>query len=346
MGTYGLTKDGKATKFYTITNKSGASVTISDFGGIIKNLLVPDKDGKLVDVILAYDTASDYEHGTTFMGALIGRFANRIAKGQFSLNGQAYQVAQNDGENHLHGGDVGFDKHIWQAEEVPNGIKLSMESPDMEENYPGNMKVEVTYLFDDDNCLTIDYKAVSDKDTLCNLTNHAYFNLNGHDSGSIEEQYLKLYASSFTPTNEGSIPTGEIKSVVGTPLDFTTEKMIGKDINEDYNQLEWAGGFDHNFVLDKQDEKLTIAAKAYSPTSKIIMTCETTQPGIQLYTGNYIAADTAGKDGAVYQKRGGFCLETQNFPDAINHDNFPSAILKAGEAYREVTKYRFGICEA
>ena len=341
-GNYGLTKDGREAKTYTISNKVGASVTISDFGGIITKLLVPDKDGKLTDVVLGYDSASDYENGGGYLGALIGRFGNRIGKGHFTLNGKEYQLATNDGVNHLHGGDVGFDKYIWQVQAVDGGLKLTMESPDGDEGYPGKMNIEVIYTFDDDNCLTIDYKATSDKDTLCNLTNHAYFNLDGHDGGSIEEHVLKLYASAFTPTDAGNIPTGEINDVTETPFDFTISKKIGRDIGQECQQIEYGLGFDHNFVLDKASGEMGMVADVHSDKSGIRMTCETTQPAVQFYTGNHLSGNV-GKNGVIYEKRGGFCLETQNFPDAINHDNFPSPILKAGETYEEVTKYRFGI---
>ena len=341
---YKMTNDGRAAKTYTITNAQGASVTISDFGGIITQLLVPDKDGELRDVVLGYDGASDYENGGGYLGALIGRYGNRIAKGKFTLNGKDYQLATNDGDNHLHGGDIGFDKCFWQVSEIPQGLKLSLESPDGDEQYPGNLKMEVSYVFDDDNCLTIDYRAVSDQDTICNLTNHAYFNLDGHDGGSVEDHVLKLYASAFTPTNEGSIPTGEISDVAETPFDFRVAKVIGRDIEVDCEQLKWAGGFDHNFVLDKASGEMGKVADVHSTKSGIRMITESTQPGVQFYTGNYLDGNV-GKGGVVYQKRGGFCLETQNFPDAINHDNFPSAILKAGETYKELTKYRFDIWE-
>ena len=344
MGSYGLTKDGRKAKTYTITNSQGAYVTISDFGGTITSLLVPDKDGKLRDVVLGYESASDYQSGGGFLGSLIGRFANRIGKGRFTLNGKEYQLATNDGANHLHGGNVGFDEYIWQVEELPSALKLSMESPDGDEQYPGTMKVEVIYTFDDDNCLTIAYKATSDKDTICNLTNHAYFNLDGHKAGDIGEHVLKLYASAFTPTDEGNIPTGEIADVNATPFDFTKGKKVGQDIESDCQQIKFGKGYDHNFVLDKKAGKMSVVADVYSAQSGIRMITETTQPGIQFYSGNYLGGNV-GKDGMIYEKRGGFCLETQNFPDAINHDNFPSPILKTGETYEEVTKYRFSVCE-
>jgi len=341
---YGFTSDGREAKLYTITNVQGASVTISDFGGTITHLMVPDKHGQLRDVVLGYDCVDDYVKGGGYLGALIGRFGNRIGKGHFTLNGQAYQLATNDGANHLHGGDIGFDRQIWQAEEIEQGLRLSLESPDMDEQYPGNMKVEVTYLWDDDNCLTIDYKAVTDKDTICNLTNHAYFNLSGHDSGSVEEHVIKLCASAFTATDKESIPTGEISDVEGTAFDFRMAKTIGRDIDKECDQLKWAGGFDHNFVVDKEDGQMALVAEVHSDKSGIRMTCTSTQPGVQFYTGNFINGNV-GKGGALYQKRGGFCLETQNFPDAINHENFPSPILKAGETYEELTKYCFDIEE-
>lgn len=341
-GNYGLTKDGREAKTYTITNKAGAYVTISDFGGIITKLLVPDKEGNLRDVVLGYESASDYENGGGYLGALIGRCGNRIGKGLFAIDGKEYQLATNDGANHLHGGNVGFDKYIWQVEEVNQGLMLSIESPDGDEAYPGNMKVTVTYTFDDDNCLTIDYKAISDKDTICNLTNHAYFNLDGHDGGSIEEHVLKLHASAFIPTDDGNIPTGEINDVAETPFDFMMGKAIGQDIGKNCEQLQFGAGYDHNYVLDKAVGKMGIVADIHSDKSGIRMVCETTQPGVQFYTGNHLGGNV-GKDGVIYGKRQGFCLETQNFPDAINHDNFPNAILKAGETYKEVTKYRFDI---
>lgn len=339
-------KAGRQATLYTITNAQNASVTVCDFGGIITSLIVPDRDGRMTDVVLGYQHLAGYEDSTTYFGALIGRYANRIAKGRFEVGGKNYQVAVNNGENHLHGGKVGFDSRFWEVNVVDGGLQLTLESAHMEEHYPGNMKVKVIYTLDDDNCLTISYEAVSDQDTLCNLTNHSYFNLNGHESGSVEGQMVKLNASSFTPTDAGSIPTGEIRSVEGIPFDFRGYKRIGKDIEESCEQLDFAGGFDHNFVLDKESEELAVAAQAYSATSGISMICETTQPGIQFYTGNYInAQDPVGKDGACYGKRHGFCLETQGFPDAINHDNFPSVVLKAGEQYKEVTKYCFGIVQ-
>ena len=343
--TYGLTKAGKETKLYTITNKKGASITICDLGGIITNLWIPDRDGKLRDIVLAYDNASDYEDGSAFMGSIIGRVANRISNSKFTLNGQEFNLAQNNGANSLHGGNRGFDKYIWHVSEIEKGLKLSIDSPDMDENYPGNMHVEVTYTFDDENCLTISYLAKSDQDTLCNLTNHAYFNLEGHDAGHVGNHLMKIYASKYTLADGSSIPTGEIAEVAGTPFDFREAKLVGRDIGEDCQQLKFAGGYDHNYILDKEDKELTLVSETSSTISGIMMTCETTQPAVQFYSGNHMTDNTVGKDGVLYQKQSGLCLETQGYPDAINHDNFPSVVLKAGDTYQEITKYKFTVCK-
>lgn len=340
------TKAGIETELYTITNAQNASVTICSFGGIVTSLIVPDKNGTLKDVVLGYEHIAGYEEADAYFGALIGRFGNRIAKGRFALGGTTYQLAVNDGENHLHGGMKGFDSRFWEVKTIGDSLHLMLESEDMEENYPGNLKVEVVYSLDDNNCLEISYHAISDKDTVINLTNHMYFNLNGHDSGTVNMQMMKLYASAFTPTDGGSIPTGEIRQVAETPFDFREYKNIFKDIEYPCEQIRFAGGFDHNFVLDKEPGVMAPAAEAYSEESGITMFCETTQPGIQFYTGNYISGEgSLGKGGISYGKRHGFCLETQNFPDAVNHDDFPSAVLKAGEKYHEVTRYTFGVAK-
>jgi len=341
---YEKTKAGMQTELYTITNARNASVTICNLGGMVTSLIVPDKNGAMQDVVLGYEHIAGYEEADGYFGALIGRFGNRIAKGRFDLDGTTYQLAINDGENHLHGGKKGFDSRFWEVEVLGDSLHLTLLSEDMEENYPGNLEVEVVYTLNDNNCLGISYQAVSDKDTVINLTNHMYFNLSGHGSGDVREQVMKLYASAFTPTDAGSIPTGEIRPVEETPFDFREFKHIGRDIEDSCEQLRFAGGFDHNFVLDKEAKVMAPAAEAYSEESGITMLCETTQPGIQFYTGNYISNESPlGKGSISYGKRHGFCLETQNFPDAVNHENFPSAVLKAGEKYHEVTKYTFGI---
>lgn len=336
------TNNGIPTVLYTITNENGAAVTICSMGGIVTSLKVPDRQGKLRDVVLGYDHIKDYEGSGKYFGALIGRFANRIARGRFELNGKNYQLEVNNGMNHLHGGGVGFDRKVWDCKVLEDGLHLMLGSPDMEEHYPGNLKVEVVYQLDEENGLTIRYRAVCDQDTVINLTNHMYFNMEGHDGGSVTEQMMRIHASDFTPTDEGSIPTGEIRPVEGTVFDFREFKKIGEGIDDKGDQVQFAGGFDHNYIIDRKEEGMAMAAEAYGEDSGILMRCETTQKGIQFYTGNYIE-EVMGKGGVKYQKRGGFCLETQNFPDAVNHMNFPDAVLKAGEVYEEVTRYGFGI---
>lgn len=332
---FGITKNGEEATLYTITNSNQMSVSITDFGGTVTAVKVPDRKGIMTDVVLGYDKLSDYEENDGYFGALVGRYANRIAKGTFRLNGEVYRLAQNNGENHLHGGNIGFSNRIWQAQASGQTLKLTLFSPHMEEGYPGNLQVSVIYSLDDQNCLSISYEAESDQDTVCNLTNHSYFNLKGHQGGLIEDHQLKIYASAYLPVDDGLIPTGEYQKVENTPFDFREFKEIGADI-------EKAGGYDHNYVLDKGESRLRAAAKAYCPDSGIIMNCLTTQPGIQFYTGNFISPRT-GKAAASYEARQGFCLETQAFPDAVNQPAFPSAVLKAGETYQETTIFEFEI---
>ena len=343
---YEKAANGEMIGLYRIENKTGASVTIGSLGGTIMSVVVPDRDGNMTDVVLGYRHISGYQQATTFMGALIGRCGNRIADGKIVVDGKEYQLAQNNlGTNHLHGGTCGFDKQIWEVQVEGDALKLHLTSPDLEENYPGNLEVDVTYTFDDENCLTITYDAVSDRDTVCNLTNHVYFNLAGHDSGSVEDQFVKLYADAYLPVNEKLIPTGELRPVAGTPFDFREAKRIGQDISREDEQLKLGGGYDHNFVLNQPEgETMWDVAEAYSEKTGISLRCRTTQPGVQFYTGNNIKpGQPPMKDGADYRKRHGFCLETQNFPDAIHHENFPDAILRAGETYHHVTTYQFGL---
>lgn len=342
---YELTKDGLETQVYKMENATGAYVTLLNYGGTLTSIVVPDKDGNETDVLLGYEHLSGYEIATTYFGALIGRCGNRIGKGHFTLNGQEYQLALNNGENHLHGGTCGYDSKIWDVEEIDGTLKLSLFSPDGDENYPGNLTISVTYSFTDDNTLGIHYEAVSDADTVVNLTNHAYFNLDGHASGSIEDHMLKLNASHYIPTDSGSIPTGEIAPVAGTAFDFTAFRRIGDGIDDANDiQIQYAGGYDHNWVLDDDTNQLTEASIAYSLVSGIELTTCTTLPGVQFYAGNYIGEDDpSGKNGLTYHKRQGFCLETQVHPDAINNENFPSAVLKAGDKYDTTTTYQFSI---
>lgn len=337
---FGVTKNNEKTTLFTMTNNSQMNVSITDFGGAVTAVKVPDRDGRLIDVVLGYEKLADYETAPGYFGTLVGRHANRIANGAFSLNGRQYQLAKNDGRNHLHGGNIGFSHRMWEAEPNGQSLKLTLFSPDMEEGYPGNLKVSVTYSLDDENRLSIIYKAESDQDTVCNLTNHSYFNLNGHNSGSVENHLMKIHASYYLPTDSGSIPTGVCQPVAETPFDFREYKTIGCDIGARCDQLLMAGGYDHNYVLDKGEGLMQPAAEVFSPKTGIKLSCDTTQPGMQFYTGNSISAGQ-GKEGALYQARGGFCLETQAFPDAVNHDNFPSALLRAGECYNEATIYQF-----
>ena len=330
-----------------LTLRDGAfSCEIITYGGAVRSLVVPDRDGNPVDVALGFDTLEDYRNQDKYIGALVGRYANRVGGARFTLNGVEYKLAANDGKNSLHGGNVGFDKQVWTVEGLTdNSATLSLTSPDMQEGYPGTLKVEVTYTLAD-GALRIDYRAESDKDTVCNLTNHSYFNLSGHDTGSVESQDIKLFASRYTPTVPGSIPTGEIAPVDGTFMDLRHTQPIGACIDEDFDQLTMAGGYDHNWVIDGCDgtgcqDTPRQAAWAWSPDTCIVMECFTTMPGVQFYAGNFLDGCPAGKGGAPYGKRHGFCLETQFYPDSPNQPEFPSCVLRAGEEYRGTTVYRF-----
>ena len=341
---FGTLPDGRPADLYTIVNASGASVSITNYGGILVSLLVPDRDGKPTDVLLGFSNISGYAPvNPGYMGALIGRVGNRIGHGRFTLNGVSYQVAANSNGHHLHGGVVGFDKKLWDVEtdEAKNALKLSAFSPDGEENYPGNMRLTVTYALSDDNALSIQYEAVSDKDTLCNLTNHAYFNLAGEGSGSVEDHEIQIHASRFTATDSGLIPTGGLRSVSGTPLDLRSNIRLGDGLakTDSCEAMRFGGGYDHNFMVD--GEGYREAVSLYAPATGIRMKTWTDQPGVQLYTGNMLTCDWAGKSGRKYQKHDGLCLETQIPPDAINHPEFPSAILRAGEHYVTRTAYIF-----
>ncbi len=330
-----------------LTLRDGAlSCGIITYGGAVRSLTVPDRDGNPVDVALGFDTLEDYLAQDKYIGALVGRYANRIGGAKFTLGGVEYRLAANDGENSLHGGAVGFDKQVWAVGALAgNSVTLSLTSPDGQEGYPGTMEVRVTYTLAG-GALSIDYRARSDRDTVCNLTNHCYFNLSGHDSGSVESQDIRLYASRYTPTAPGSIPTGEVAPVDGTFMDLRHTQPIGACIDEDFGQLTMAGGWDHNWAIDGWDgtgrqDALRPAAWAWSPDTCIVMEVFTTLPGVQFYAGNYLDGCPAGKGGTPYGKRCGFCLETQFFPDSPNRPQFPSCVLRAGEEYRSRTVYRF-----
>lgn len=330
-----------------ITLREGRMICkILTYGGAVRSLMVPDRDGNPVDVALGFDTLEDYMAQDKYMGAIAGRYANRIGGARFTLDGVEYPLAANDGPNSLHGGKVGFDKQVWTVEALTdNSATLSLTSPHMQEGYPGTLSVRVTYTLSD-GALSIGYWGQSDRDTVFNPTNHTYFNLSGHDSGSVEGQYIRLCASRYTPTVPGSIPTGEIAPVDRTPMDLRTALPIGEHINDKFDQLTMAGGYDHNWVIDGWDGTLRPAASAYSAETNIVMTVSTTLPGVQFYAGNFVSGCPAGKGGAVYGDRHGFCLETQFYPDTPNQPDFPSCVLRAGEEYGSRTEYRFGILPA
>ena len=338
---FGTTKNGEEVRELKLDNGI-VSCTILTFGGILRTLTVPGREGP-VDVVLGYDTLAEYENGEGYLGALVGRFANRIAKGRFTLNGQTCTLAVNDGPNHLHGGNVGYSHRVWTVEELTGSrAVLALDSPDGEEGYPGHLQVRVTYALQDA-ALSIHYQATADRDTLCNLTNHSYFNLAGHSSGSALDQEITLHCSAYTPTDSTSIPLGTLEPVEGTPMDLRTPTPKGAYIGEDFQQLIWGRGYDHNFAVDGQAGTLRPAARASSARSGVVMEVETTNPGIQLYTANFIEEGRPGKGGAVYGPRHAFCLETQHFPDSPNQPSFPSAVLKAGEKYDQTTIFRFSL---
>ncbi len=343
MRPFGKLSDGREAVLYTITNQAGASVSLTNYGAAVTALKVPDREGKLVDVVLGCETAADQERQTASLGATPGRHANRIGKGEFILNEKHYQLCKNNGENHLHGGKEGFDKKLWNHSVQGERVVFSRLSPDGEEGYPGNLLCSVAYSLDEENQLLMEYCALSDEDTVVNLTNHSYFNLNGHDSGSVLEQELKIYSDSFTENDAGCLPTGKIILVEGTPFDFRQWKAIGQDINAVDPNLKNGSGYDHNFILDLEGE-FSLCAEAFSPKTGIHMSMYTTQPGVQLYTANFLQDGQAkGKHGVFYGRREGFCLEAQHWPNAMAHKNFPTVVLRAGELYQHMTAYAFSI---
>jgi aldose 1-epimerase len=342
---FGKTTDGIDIDAFTLKNTKGMKVKIITYGGIITELWTPDKNGKFEDIVLGFDNVKGYENGSPYFGALIGRYGNRIGKGKFTLDGSEYTLAQNDNGNHLHGGIKGFDKVIWSAEPIQGkndvALKLSYTSKDGEEGYPGNLSVTVTYTLNDKNELVIEYNATTDKTTVVNLTSHSYFNLKGAGEGDILEHILTLNADRTTPVEKGLIPTGELKSVKGTPFDFNKPTAIGKRINEDNEQLKLGIGYDHNWVLNRKGKGLSPAAKVYEPTGGRVMEISTTEIGIQFYSGNFLDGTLTGKGNKVYKHRYGFCLETQHFPDSPNKPAFPSTTLKPGEKYYSKTVHKF-----
>lgn len=343
---FGKSKDGAPVSIYTMSSANDAEVSITDYGGRIVSLKVPDRRGKAGDIVLGYDSLENYQNDPFYMGGIIGRYANRIARGEFSLDGKTYLLPVNNGENHNHGGNRCFDSVVWRAEAFTDfhGANLSLIylSKDGEEGYPGNLNVNVLYTLTENNALKIQYSATSDQDTIINLTNHTYFNLAGEGMGTILNHQLQILGEGFTPISEASIPTGEIRKVNGTPFDFRTRTEIETRIKDGDEQLTFGNGFDHNFVLNQSDTSLKKAAEVFEPVSGRVLEVLTTEPGIHFYTGNYLH-NIEGKSGHIYQRREGFCLETQHFPDSPNKPEFPSTILKKGEQYATTTLYKFSI---
>lgn len=347
---FGKTQDGEAVDLYTLTNANGVEAKITNYGGVIVSLKVPDKNGNMEDVVLGFDSLAPYETESPYFGSIVGRYGNRIAKGKFTLDGQEYTLVQNNMGNHLHGGTEGFDKKVWKAAEIKSdstvGLKLTYTSPDMEEGYPGKLDVEVTYTLRNDDALAIGYKATTDKKTIVNLTNHSYFNLTGNAERDILDHVLMINASQFVPVDSTLIPTGELRSVEGTPFDFEEPIRIGERINNtDDQQIAYGGGYDHCWVLNKDGEGLTLAATVYEPNSGRFMEVMTTEPGVQFYSGNFLDGSLKGKGNVVYEKRYGLCLETQHFPDSPNQPDFPSVELNSGETYQTSTVYKFSVRE-
>lgn len=339
---FGKLTDGREAKLVTMANHNGMSVEMTDFGATLVSVVVPDQNGKAADVVLGYADVVDYAKNGGFLGATIGRSGNRIGGASFELGGVSYTLDKNENGNNLHSGHDGYDRMIWEMEidEAALSVKFSHHSPDMEQGYPGNFDISVTYTLTEDNELKLSYEGVSDKDTIANLTNHSYFNLEGHDSGTILEHTLWIDADAMTVTDAESIPTGELRKVEGTPFDFRKAKKIGQDIEADDEQIRFGGGFDHNFALNT-DGSFKKVAEAKAPVSGRTMEVFTDCVGMQFYAGNFIESTWIGKDGKPYGKRGGFCLETQFYPDAVHHENFASPVLKAGEKYQTTTIYKF-----
>jgi aldose 1-epimerase len=338
---FGRTPEGAEVKIYTLSNTKGMTVKITEYGGIITELWVPDRNGKPGDVVLGFDNLDRYLKGHPFFGAIAGRVANRIAKGKFTLDGKEYTLAVNNGPNHLHGGLKGFDKKVWKSRQLRGlsreaAVEFTYTSPDGEEGYPGKLNAKVIYTLTDDNELRIDYEATTDKPTVVNLTNHSYFNL--AESGSILDHILMINADRYTAADDTLIPTGEVAPVKGTGLDFTQPRRIGERI-ADY--MSFAKGYDHNFVLNSGGRGLTLAARVSEPKSGRVMEVWTTEPGVQLYCGNHLDGSLTGAGGAVYKQHTGFCLETQHFPDSINKPKFPSVVLRPAQTFKSTTAFRF-----
>lgn len=346
---FGKTNDGTPVEQYILRNSHGLQATVITYGGVLQSLKVPGKDGKSEDIVLGFDDVQGYQSGTAYFGATIGRYGNRLANGTFELDGRHYQVPKNDGPNSLHGGPLGFDKHVWKAQPTKSkdsvGVTLTYLSVDGEMGFPGNLKTEVTYSLTENNELRIDYKASTDKPTVLNLTNHSYFNLAGAGNGDVLKQVATLYASQYTPVNATLIPTGELAPVANTPMDFTQPTAIGKNIKADHPQLKFAepkqGGFDFNWVLDAKGDVSKLAADVSDPQSGRRLQLYTSEPGVQFYTGNFLDGTVKGKAGKIYPHWGAFTLETQHYPDSPNQPNFPSTRLDPGKTYTQSVVLKF-----
>lgn len=340
---FGKTADGKEVSIVTLVNKNGMGMEVTNYGATLVAVTAPDRKGRLDDVVLGYDDVAGYITHGGYLGATIGRNGNRIGGAKVTISGKEYILDDNENGNNLHSGFRGYNAVLWETEVLKDelGVRFTYHSADGEQGFPGNFDISVTYTLTDENEVKIHYTGKSDKDTIANLTNHSYFNLGGHDRGEVLDHTMWIDSDAITVNDQTSIPTGEIRDIRGTVMDFNTEKKIGKDIDADYDQLLFARGYDHNYVLKNQDGQIRKIAEAYEEKSGRVMEVLTDCVGVQFYTGNYIDQDSMGKDGAIYQPRHGFCLETQYYPDANHHENFPSSILKAGEMYDTTTIYRF-----
>ena len=338
------TQGGRPVTLYTLTNSHGVEIKTLNYGGIILSIKVPDCKGQLADIVLGHETMEGYVPNPPFLGAIVGRYANRIAGGTFMLDGKAYNLPKNDGPNTLHGGtDKTFNKVVWDGEPLKgkSGVAFTYLSKDGDDGFPGNLKLKVTYTLTDANELVIDYEATTDKATPINLSQHSYFNLAGEGTSDILNHEIMINADRFTPVDKNLIPTGELRPVKGTPLDFTISTKVGARIEDTYDQMVLGHGYDHNWVINRKGDGLALAARVYEPTSGRVLEVSTTQPGVQFYTGNFLDGTVTGKQGHVYKRRYGLCLETQHFPDSPNHPDFPSTTLKPGETFKSKTVFKF-----
>src|SRR5579871_6883911 len=338
------TEGGRPVTLYTLTNAHGVEVRTMNYGGIIVSIRVPDRKGEFADIVLGHEKLEGYIPNPPYIGAIVGRYANRIANGSFTLDGKTYTLPKNDGPNTLHGGtDKTFNKVMWESQPIKdkNGVLFEFLSKDGDDGFPGNLKMKVSYVLTDSNELVIDYEATTDKATPINVSQHSYFNLKGEGNGDILDHEVMINADRFTPVDKNLIPTGELRPVKGTPFDFTKSTRIGSRIDDNYEQLTLGHGYDHNFVINRKGAGMTLAARVYEPTTGRVLEVSTTQPAVQFYTGNFLDGSVTGKEGHVYKRRYGFCLETQHFPDSPNHPAFPTTILKPGEKFHQETVFKF-----